>query len=99
METQRAREARVIEGVLQETGGHLDTLGYSRSKAAAILRGVNEPAIKAYDFSNNYRGEEFLLQVAQARRGDPEANAYIKGVLGTSDATGQAIAPNAFVAQ
>ncbi|HET9755292.1 MAG TPA: phage major capsid protein [Candidatus Limnocylindrales bacterium] len=32
-----------------------------------------------------------------ARRGDPEANAYIKALLGTSVATGAAVVPNAFV--
>lgn len=49
-------------------------------------------------YGDNYTGEPFLAQVKAARLGDPDANAYVKGVLGTSDATGQAIIPNAFVA-
>lgn len=67
------------------------------SKAAAIMRGV-QPGTPALPGSDNYDGPPFLKALYDARRGDPEANAYIKGILGTSDATGQSIAPNNFVA-
>src|SRR5262245_14034566 len=79
--------------VIQQAGIRLG------SKAAAILAGVQYErgdALQAY--GDNYDGEPFLAVVKAARRGDPEANAYVKAVLGTSDATGQAIVPNNFVA-
>lgn len=68
------------------------------AKAAAILAGVPTGS-RASDLGDNYAGEPFLATIKAARMGDPEANQYIKAVLGTSDATGQAIAPNAFVAE
>src|SRR4051812_49361258 len=70
------------------------------TKASAILAGV-QPAsgesVKAY--GDQYDGDPFLWQIREARRGDPDANRYVKSVLGTSDATGQAIVPNNFVAR
>lgn len=67
----------------------------TRQKAAAILAGVPGPRPA---FADVYDGTPFLKALSDARRGDPEANAYVKSVLGTSDATGQAIVPNSFVA-
>lgn len=67
----------------------------AETKAAAIMRGANaDPG-----YGDNYTGEPFLKALYDARRGDPDANAYLKGVLGTSDATGQSVVPNNFVAQ
>jgi HK97 family phage major capsid protein len=70
----------------------------SGAKAAAILRGAQGNDHHAETFGDNYTGPEFLKALVDARRGDPDSNAYIKAVLGTSDATGQAIVPNNFVA-
>jgi HK97 family phage major capsid protein len=61
------------------------------TKAAAIMAGAGA----------NYDGPAtpFLKAMMEARtRGDPESHAYLKAVLGTSAATGQAIIPNNFVA-
>lgn len=72
------------------------------AKAAAILagsRGDYDPsAILAGTRDGTPAGQPFLKAIFDARRGDPSANEYVKAVLGTSAATGQAIVPNNFVA-
>ena len=69
--------------------------GYSQSaKAKAIMAGAAY-AGKAFQGNDPV---SFLNQVADARKGDVQANEFIKGVLGTSSATGTAIIPNNFVA-
>jgi hypothetical protein len=67
------------------------------TKAAAIMAGADFNAAKAYRLDDNYDGAPFLETLRMARKGDPDANAAIKAVLGTSAATGQAIVPNNFV--
>jgi HK97 family phage major capsid protein len=64
----------------------------NRIKAAAIMGGHTPDYIADAD------GNGFLKAVLDARRGDGPANEYVKAVLGTSAATGQAIIPNNFVA-
>ena len=59
------------------------------TKAQAILAGV-----RGYGDTVE---TPFLKALVDARRGDPESNAYIKSVLGTSVATGLAVVPNNFV--
>lgn len=85
------RRVDALTGEVRSLAGSL-----AGSKAAAILAGARRDAGIAED--GNYRGDPFLKALADARRGDPEANAHIKAVLGTSAATGQAIVPNNFVA-
>src|SRR5690606_483116 len=72
----------------------------AETKAAAILAGVHDKvranAVKAV---GPYNEENFLKALVNRRLGDPEAIEFVKAVLGTSDATGQAIVPNNFVAQ
>lgn len=70
----------------------------ARTKAAAILAGVQDTqranrmkAVGAYNEDN------FLKALVERRKGDQDAVEYVKAVLGTSDATGQAIIPNNFV--
>jgi HK97 family phage major capsid protein len=73
------------------------TRASAQTKASAILAGVDpKPGIKSI---GRYSEENFLAALKDVRRGDPDAQAFVKGVLGTSDATGQAIVPNNFVAQ
>ena len=71
----------------------------AETKAAAILAGVQSKtrsnAIKAV---GEYNEEHFLKALVQRRLGDQDAIEFVKGVLGTSDATGQALVPNNFVA-
>jgi HK97 family phage major capsid protein len=67
--------------------------GTRSSKAAAILAGAGGAP------TDGYAGPGFLKAVADWRRGDAQAGDYVKAVLGTSDATGAAIIPNAFVAE
>ena len=71
----------------------------AETKASAILAGVQDKtrsrAVKAVGI---YNEDNFLKALVQRRLGDPDAIEFVKGVLGTSDATGQAIVPNNFVA-
>lgn len=71
----------------------------AETKAAAILAGVQSKtkshAIKAV---GEYNEDHFLKALVQRRLGDQDAVEFVKSVLGTSDATGQAIVPNNFVA-
>jgi len=64
--------------------------GSYRPTDADILRGAGG--------SQPDSGTPFLKAIMDARRGDPEANSYVKSILGTSAATGQAMVPNNFVA-
>jgi HK97 family phage major capsid protein len=71
----------------------------ARTKAAAILAGVSDQtraaAIKAV---GQYTETSFLKALVNRRSGDQDAQEFVKSVLGTSDATGQAVVPNNFVA-
>ena len=68
----------------------------AQAKASAILAGVPEsrPAVKAVGI---YNEENFLSALVNQRKGDRDASDFVKGVLGTSAATGLAIVPNNFV--
>ena len=70
----------------------------ARSKAAAILAGAGsaETGVKSV---GPYNEVNFLSALVGRRRGDNDAQEFIKAVLGTSDATGQAIVPNNFVSR
>ena len=70
----------------------------ARDKAAAILAGAGsaETGVKAV---GPYNEVNFLSALVGRRRGDAQAQEFIKAVLGTSDATGQAIVPNNFVSR
>jgi HK97 family phage major capsid protein len=77
-----------------DLGSRVDRLtdainGSNGSKAVAILAGAGHTAEPR---------TPFLKAMLDARWGDPEAHNYLKSVLGTSAATGQAIIPNNFVA-
>ena len=68
----------------------------AQTKAAAIMAGVNRsPEVKAI---GRYNNDNFLSALVNRRIGDTDAQEFVKAVLGTSDATGQAIVPNNFVA-
>lgn len=70
----------------------------ARTKAAAILAGVTDQQrahqVKAV---GEYNENNFLKALVDRRLGNLEAAEFVKAVLGTSDATGQAIVPNNFV--
>lgn len=68
------------------------------SKAAAIMAGVHGgPAdgVKSVGVYNDHTN--WLAALVDARKGNPDAQQFIKAVLGTSSATGTAIVPNNFV--
>ena len=71
----------------------------AETKATAILAGVADKVrsnhVKAV---GEYNEDNFLKALVERKNGDQDAREFIKGVLGTSDATGQSIAPNNFVA-
>jgi HK97 family phage major capsid protein len=70
----------------------------ARTKAQAILAGVTDQtrahSIKAI---GEYNENNFLKALVDRRQGSPEAYEFVKAVLGTTDATGQAVVPNNFV--
>ena len=67
-----------------------------QTKAAAILAGAQaNPTAKSV---GKYSETNFLSGLIEARRGDTDAQEFIKAVLGTSVATGTAVIPNNFVA-
>src|SRR5689334_6293425 len=67
------------------------------SKASAILAGAggSTASVKSVGRFNEIN---WLSALVERRHGDPDAQEFIKGVLGTSSATGTAIIPNNFVA-
>jgi HK97 family phage major capsid protein len=68
----------------------------AQGKAAAILAGAMgvDTSIKAV---GRYSEVNFLSALVNRRAGDTDAQDFIKGVLGTSVATGLAVVPNNFV--
>lgn len=66
------------------------------SKAAAILLGAADHSAKATSYGI-YSETNFLSALVDRKNGDPDAAMFVKSVLGTSAATGQAIVPNNFV--
>jgi HK97 family phage major capsid protein len=70
----------------------------ARTKASAILAGVaDQTRARAVKAVGIYNEDNFLKALVNRRLGDPDAVEFVKSVLGTSDATGQAIVPNNFV--
>lgn len=67
------------------------------SKASAILAGASAQtsAVKAV---GRYNEVNFLSALVNVSKGDQDAQEFVKSVLGTSVATGQAVVPNNFVA-
>jgi hypothetical protein len=95
------REVEALEAIasqLQHYASKAYPTARTSANAAAIMAGA---AFKddAPSFGDNYRGARFLQNLVDARRGDPEAGQYVKAVLGTSSATGQAIIPNNFIGE
>jgi HK97 family phage major capsid protein len=71
----------------------------ARTKATAILAGVaDQTRVAAIKAVGHYSESNFLKALVNRRTGDQDAQEFVKSVLGTSDATGQAIVPNNFVA-
>lgn len=95
------KKDREIEAKLRELDERLKSFNQeqAKTKAAAILAGVADKTrtnhVKAVGV---YNENNFLKALVERRRGDQDAVEYVKAVLGTSDATGQAIVPNNFVA-
>lgn len=95
------KKDREIEAKLRELDERLKSFNQeqAKTKAAAILAGVADKtranSVKAVGV---YNENNFLKALVERRRGDQDAVEYVKAVLGTSDATGQAIVPNNFVA-
>lgn len=90
-----------IEAKLADLDSRLKAFNRTQAetKAAAILAGVQDKVraqhVKAVGV---YNEENFLKALVERRKGDTDAQEFVKAVLGTSSATGQAIVPNNFVA-
>jgi HK97 family phage major capsid protein len=96
IETERRQSA--VDAKLSELDERLKayTRDNARTKAAAILAGVSDagPAAKSV---GRYSELNFLSALVSRRTGDTDAQEFVKAVLGTSAATGQAIVPGNFV--
>ena len=65
------------------------------AKASAILAGANAP--DSTKTVGRYSEINFLSAINNSRKGDADAQEFVKAVLGTSTATGLAVVPNNFV--
>jgi HK97 family phage major capsid protein len=74
------------------------TRASAQGKAAAILSNVNANPSPALKSVGRYNEVNFLSALIGRKEGDQDAQEFVKGVLGTSLATGTAIIPNNFVA-
>jgi HK97 family phage major capsid protein len=87
-----------IDAQLRELDERMKAFARSSAsaKASAILAGVpkSDPGVKSI---GKYSNDNFLSALVNRRIGDTDAQEFVKAVLGTSDATGQAIVPNNFV--
>ena len=69
----------------------------AKVKTAAILAGVDSSSKPAVKSVGKYSEINFLSALVARRLGDTDAQEFVKGVLGTSSATGTAVIPNNFV--
>ncbi|HUQ63802.1 MAG TPA: phage major capsid protein [Acidimicrobiales bacterium] len=95
LEEKRIKE---VEARVNAIDDRLKAFGRSQAsqKASAILSAVSsQPSVKSV---GRYNEDNFLAAIVNQRKGDVDAQAFVKSVLGTSDATGQSIVPNNFVA-
>jgi len=92
------KRAEMVDAKLKSLDDRLKAYHQTQvsAKAQAILAGVdNQPKPKSI---GRYSEDNFLSALVEQRKGDQDAFEFVKAVLGTTDATGQAIAPNNFVA-
>lgn len=91
-------KTKLVEAKLAELDDRFKAFARAegREKAQRILAGVpdTKPGIKAI---GRYNEDNFLQALVARRHGDNDAQEFVKAVLGTTDATGQAIVPNNFV--
>jgi HK97 family phage major capsid protein len=92
------KKSLAVEAKLAELDDRVKAFARSSAqvKASAILAGVpsDGPAVKAI---GKYNETNFLSAIVNRRMGDTDAQEFVKAVLGTSAATGQAIVPGNFV--
>jgi HK97 family phage major capsid protein len=72
------------------------TRSNAQTKAAAILGGAQYTP-QAEKSVGRYNEVNFLSALVERKNGDPDAQEFVKAVLGTSVATGLAVVPNNFV--
>ncbi len=92
------KQAQNVEARMNELENRLKayTLDNARTKTAAILAGVDHDTSTTKSVGV-YNETNFLAALVARRTGDQDAMNFVKGVLGTSSATGTAIIPNNFV--
>jgi HK97 family phage major capsid protein len=67
------------------------------TKATAILNGAEQSGSAAIKSVGRYNETNWLASLVDRRAGDPDAQEFVKAVLGTSAATGGALVPGNFV--
>lgn len=92
-------KSKLVEAKLAELDDRFKAFARSdsREKAQRILAGVSQPADHGIKAIGKYSTDNFLQALVARRTGDQDAQEFVKAVLGTTDATGQAIVPNNFV--
>ncbi len=94
------KRQKSVDAKLAELDDRMKAFNQSqaRVKASAILAGVQDTvrshAVKAV---GQYTETNFLSAIVNQRRGDQDAQEFVKAVLGTSAATGGALVPGNFV--
>ncbi len=96
---QAEARAEKVEKQLAELDDRLKafTRTEARSKASAILSGAHLGGEASVKSVGRYNEVNFLSALVERRHGDTDAQEFVKAVLGTSAATGQAIVPGNFV--
>lgn len=99
-ELERDERTEAMEAKLADLEGQLKSQRRTEAsaKAAAILSGAEGSPIGLKSVGR-YNETNFLAALVNRRLGDNDAQEFVKGVLGTSTATGQAIIPANFVAE
>jgi HK97 family phage major capsid protein len=91
--------AKAVEAQLAELDDRFKAFARSdaRSKASAILAGAVHGGDASVKSVGKYNEVNFLSALVDRRKGDTDAQEFVKAVLGTSAATGGAIVPANFV--
>lgn len=95
----RAKDVDTQLASLEERFKAFNSTGDPSAKAAAILAGAGSPSTTKAMHGYSIDDGTWLRAIVDATKGHTSAHEFIKAVLGTSDATGQALVPNNFVAE
>lgn len=93
------KKQAAVDAKLSELDDRLKafTRSNAQTKASAILAGAGAGPVAGIKAVGPYNETNFLSAIVNRRMGDTDAQEFVKAVLGTSAATGQALVPGNFV--